>query len=409
MPRSSAWIRPKKVRIEPANANAAAFSSWRSMMNTVTAPRMMPASVAPPPSVARPLYKMPVLPSLSNPTAAALVPAAPSAPSIMVLPQAAICGIIPRMIAEPFQHQHHHAGRRGIADPSAHRLPAGMADIDGVDEGIAEQTADQADHAVGRQHLGGRKRVAGRRGALDIVHRLDEIVDAERNRGDQYDSDELEARKDVVHGRYGEREAEVRKSVADAAYAQAAVAKTEKVRSPGDERAGRNGDQAARHVPEVAHAAEPVRQDNGEADHADERRLEHQKAGPHRNEGDGNAGERTEQRRARRDLANDRRDEAARHQDEALDEHPGQSRLPGLDRIVGPEQDRQHHHESDDEHMRHAGARRQGADVRSPGLLSQPIGEPSVIDRAEEQHQPEGWKNSPEHQRIWHLKNKAKE
>ena len=42
---------------------------------------------------------MPVLPSLSKPTVAALVPAAPSAPSIMVLPQAAICGIIARMIA----------------------------------------------------------------------------------------------------------------------------------------------------------------------------------------------------------------------------------------------------------------------------------------------------------------------
>ena len=45
------------------------------------------------------LYKMPVLPSLSKPTVAALVPAAPRAPSIMVLPQAAICGIIARMIA----------------------------------------------------------------------------------------------------------------------------------------------------------------------------------------------------------------------------------------------------------------------------------------------------------------------
>ena len=157
----------------------------------------MPASVAPPPSVARPLYNMPVLPSLSKPTAAALVPAAPSAPSIMVLPQAAICGIIARMIAgawllrrflerlradqhadveqdrqdrdhrdqaddqrddaEPRQHQHHHAGRGGIADPPAHRLPAGMADIDGVDERIAEQAADQADDAVGRQHLGRRE------------------------------------------------------------------------------------------------------------------------------------------------------------------------------------------------------------------------------------------------------------
>ena len=106
--------------------------------------------------------------------------------------------------SEPGQHQHHHAGRGGIADPPAHRLPARMADVDGVDERIAEQATDQADDAVGRQHLGGRKRVARRRGALDVVHRLDEIIDAERNRGDQYDSDELEARKDVADGRYRE-------------------------------------------------------------------------------------------------------------------------------------------------------------------------------------------------------------
>ena len=85
----------------------------------------------------------------------------------------------------------------------------------------------------------------------------------------------LEARKDVADGRDREREAEVRKGVADAADAQAAIVKAEEVRTPGDERARRDGDQAARHVPEVAHAAEPVRQDDGEADHADQRRHEH--------------------------------------------------------------------------------------------------------------------------------------
>ena len=97
------------------------------------------------------------------------------------------------------------------------------------------------------------------------------------------------------------------------------------------------------------------------------------------------------------------------HQHEALDEHPGEARLPGLDRIVGPEQDRQHDHEGDDEHVRHAGARRQGADVGAAGLLGQPIGEPGVVHRAEEQHQPGGGKNSAEHQRIRHLQHEAQQ
>src|SRR2546423_3655932 len=46
-----------------------------------------------------------------------------------------------------------------------------------------------------------------------------------------------------------------------------------------------------------------------------------------------NAGERAEQRRPRRDLADVGGDEAADHQDEALEEHPDQARLPALDRI----------------------------------------------------------------------------
>ena len=69
----------------------------------------------------------------------------------------------------------------------------GMADVDGVDERVAHQAADQADDAVGGQHARGREAVAGDRRALDVVDRFDQIVDAERNRGDQDDAEELEA------------------------------------------------------------------------------------------------------------------------------------------------------------------------------------------------------------------------
>src|SRR3954464_13532942 len=47
-------MKPKNVRIAPEAAKYAALSSSRSMMNTVTAPRMIPASVAPAPKVSRP-------------------------------------------------------------------------------------------------------------------------------------------------------------------------------------------------------------------------------------------------------------------------------------------------------------------------------------------------------------------
>ena len=127
-----------------------------------------------------------------------------------------IRAIMSAMTPKPGQHEHQHAGGGGVADAAAHRLPAGMADIDGVDEGVAHQAADQADDAVGGQHRVVGKRVAGRRGALDIVHRLDEVVDAERDGGDQDDADELEAAKDVIDRRHRDREAEMRESGAAA-------------------------------------------------------------------------------------------------------------------------------------------------------------------------------------------------
>ena len=100
--------------------------------------------------------------------------------------------------AEPGQRDHHQAGRGRVADAAAHRLPAGMADVDRVDEGVAHQAADQADHAVGGEHLRGGERVAGGFRALDVVHRLDEVVDAERDGGDQDDAEELEAGEHLV-------------------------------------------------------------------------------------------------------------------------------------------------------------------------------------------------------------------
>jgi hypothetical protein len=83
---------------------------------------------------------------------------------------------------EPRQHDHHQSGRSRVAEPPAHRLPSGVADVDRIDEGIAHQAADEADRAVGGQHARRRITVAGRGRALDVVHRLDEVVDAERDR-----------------------------------------------------------------------------------------------------------------------------------------------------------------------------------------------------------------------------------
>ena len=77
--------------------------------------------------------------------------------------------------------------------------------------------------------------------------------------------------------------------------------------------------------------------------------------------------------------------------------------------IAGLERDRQHDHEGDDEHVRHADARRQRADVGAAGLLRQPIGEPGVVERREAHHQAERRQDAAEHERVRHLQHEAQQ
>ena len=162
----------------------------------------------------------------------------------------------------------------------------------------------------------------------------------------------------MIDRRQRHREPEVGERAHQLGEAHAADAETDRGRAPGDQHAGRDGDEARWDAARIAHAAEPGRQDDGERDEADGRRHVDLHRRAHGDEGDRHACERAQQRGARRDLADEGRDEAADHQDEALEEHPDQPRLPGLDGVVGLGQDRQHDHERDDEHVRHAHARR---------------------------------------------------
>src|SRR6202044_1737744 len=133
-----------------------------------------------------------------------------------------------------------------IADPAAHRLPSGMADIDRVDERIAHQAADQADDAVGGQDPRGRIFIARGFGAFDIVHCLDQVVDAERYSRHQNDAEKFEAREYLADRRYRQREAEIREGVADALDAQAPEPEAEQIRAPGDDHADGDRDQSRR-------------------------------------------------------------------------------------------------------------------------------------------------------------------
>ena len=81
------------------------------------------------------------------------------------------------------------AGRERVADPAADGLPAGMADVDGRRERAAEERADDGADAVREQDVAQVVVVAGGRRALDVVHPLGEVVDAERDRRDEQRQD----------------------------------------------------------------------------------------------------------------------------------------------------------------------------------------------------------------------------
>ena len=275
--------------------------------------------------------------------------------------------------------------------------------------GIAHQASDQAHDAVGGEDARGRIAVAGSRRAFHVVHRLDEIVDPERDRGDQDQSQEIEAGEHMTERRQRHREPEVGKRLRHVAPAHATHRHAERGSGPGDGGAHRDRDEPGGDALPIADAAEPARQDDRKAHDADDRRHVHLFCGPHRDERNRHAGERAEQRGARRDPAHDRRHEAAGHQHEALHEHPHQTGLPALHGVAGLDRDRQHDHEHDDEHVRHADAGGQRAHVGSSRLLRKAIREPRVVHRGQRHHQSHRGENASEHQVVRHLEHEAQE
>ena len=213
----------------------------------------------------------------------------------------------------------------------------------------------------------------------------------------------------MIDGRQRNREAEVRKRRLDAGNRQAAEAETEQCRTPCDQHADGDGDQTGRNAFRVTHASKPAHHDDGKAGQADNRRHEHSQRRKHRDERHRNASQRAKQRGAWRNHADIGGDEAADHQNEALEENPDEARFPALDRITGRQGDRQHDHERDDKHVRHADARRHGADVTAAGFLGQLIGEIRVVKRAQAHHQAERRQDAAKHNGVRHLDDEAQQ
>ena len=120
-------------------------------------------------------------------------------------------------------------------------------------------------------------------------------------------------------------------------------------------------------------------------------------AGPHRDERDRDAGQGAQHRRARGELADVGADESADDDDDADHERPGQTGLPGLDRVLGGQVDRQHDDEDHDEHVRHARAVRQRGDVGAVLAARQPSRQERVVEVAQHQGHAERGQHGAQH------------
>ena len=224
--------------------------------------------------------------------------------------------------------------------------------------------------------------------AFDVVHPLGEIVDAERDRGNQKRAN-VAHRLHEIPGRVGQVQAELADRRADRRRLHQHV-ETKKPRQPGEERADHNGGEPARQPIGQPHPGRPADQHDRKRHQEQPRLLPAEKGRTHRDEGDRDPGQRPEHRRARREAPDRRPDKGAQQHNEPDDETPHQPRLPRQHRVLGLQIDRQHDQKDDDEHVRHGGAIRHRRHVAAVLALAQPPGQIRVIEIAERQRDAEG-------------------
>src|SRR3954447_19750048 len=97
-----------------------------------------------------------------------------------------------------------------------------MTDVNGVDERIAHQAANETYHAIGGQHARGRKTVAAGCCAFDVIHCLDEIIDTEWNRCHQYHAQKFKSAEYMTDCRQRQRKTEARERTAQIGKTHAA-------------------------------------------------------------------------------------------------------------------------------------------------------------------------------------------
>ena len=284
-----------------------------------------------------------------------------------------------------------------------------MSDVDRQIERVSHQASDSADDAVGGEDASCRKAVAGCRRAFHIVHRLDQIVDAERDRRDEDDAEKLEAGEGVIERGDRQTEPKPRHRVGQRFDSHSADVQTQSRRAPRYEGTRCDGNEAGRDPLVVANVTEPTREDDAEAGDANQRRHKHLQRWAHGDEGHRHTSQRSKERCTRGELTDKRGNKAADHQQETLDEDPRETGFPGFHRVARLQLDGQHDHEDDHEHVRHADSRGERAHIIAPGLFGEFIREVGVVGGAQEEHHPHRRQDSSKDKFVGHLQNETKQ
>ena len=284
----------------------------------------------------------------------------------------------------------------GVAGPGAERLPAGMADVDGGREGIAEEDADHRADAVDEERGAGVELVAGRLGALEIQDRADDV---EHRHGHEYGGVSPDAGVGQQAAEFVPRWARAGRSQMETSghagvgaicrprsIHAAAVPATTAMKP-----VGRPSGQRTR--PRVAD------EDQQRGKNRDEWRGEDLEDEAHRDEGDADAGQRGEQRGARRVPPHPRAEEGGGDLDDAAEQSGHERDAPGQVRIVGLAPDRPHDEEDEGEEADRVDAERQRGDGLA-GLAREPPGLPRIEKISRHERDRDARQDAADHERL---------
>ncbi len=249
----------------------------------------------------------------------------------------------------------HEPGRQRVPGTRAHRLVGRVPDVGRVLDDAAAASGEDGGEGFHQQDVAGAVLVAGGDGALGVV---DAAHDREQREGQR----DREIRQRVVEGAHPrQRRPRDRQRQAGGRVRRRMAGAAERGADPEHRHAGQRRRQRAGHPERHADGAEERQQQHEEGDEPDQRIAQDLEHGQERDQHDGHAGDRAQQRRARHHAAGPVTREGERALGHADRQRHRHADLPREHGIVGGELHWAQHAEGHREHRGRVDAERPAA------------------------------------------------